>query len=108
RRAHTRRHDYASLGQRAAGVAAGLHAAGLLPGDRVALVSRNTAQYIEALFGCWWAGLIAVPVNAKLHAKELAFVLDDSGARVALVDESWQAALASIAGGTRELERAIV
>jgi len=99
-------HDYASLCQRAAGLAAGLHAAGFLPGDRVALVSRNTAQYIEALFGCWWAGLIAVPVNAKLHAKELAFVLDDSGARVALVDESWQAALATI--DARELERGIV
>jgi len=101
-------HDYASLCGRAAGLAAGLQAAGLLPGDRVALVSRNAPQYIEALFACWWAGLIAVPVNAKLHVKELAFVLDHSGARVAFVDESWQAALASSAGDAREPEREIV
>ena len=101
-------HDYASLCRRAAGLAAGMHAAGLLPGDRVAVVSRNTPQYIEALFGCWWAGLIAVPVNAKLHVKELAFVLDDSGARAAFVDASWHAALPGIAGDARAMERAIL
>ena len=44
------------------------------PGERVALVSRNVPEYVEALFGCWWAGLVAVPVNAKLHPKELAYI----------------------------------
>ena len=66
---------------RAARLAGALVAGGLRRGDRVALVSRNVPAYIEALFGCWWAGLVAVPVNAKLHPKELAFVLADSGAR---------------------------
>ena len=61
-------------------------AAGLAPGDRVAIVSRNVPEYVEILFGCWWAGLIAVPVNAKLHPKELAFILANSGARWAFVD----------------------
>ena len=60
--------------------------AGLRRGDRVALVSRNVPAYVEALFACWWAGLVAVPVNAKLHPRELAFVLADSGARWALAD----------------------
>ena len=100
-------HDYASLCWRAAGLAAGLHSDGARPGDRIALVSRNAPQYIEALFACWWAGLIAVPVNAKLHPKELAFVLDHSGARVALVDDAWQSALAQIAADVPQLRSAI-
>ena len=56
--------------------------AGLRRGDRVALVSRNAPAYVEALFACWWAGLVAVPVNASCMPRELAFVLADSGARV--------------------------
>ena len=79
-------HDYAALARRAAGLAAGLRAAGLRAGDRVALASRNVAPYVEALYGCWWAGLVAVPVNAKLHPKEMAYVLADSAARCAFVD----------------------
>src|SRR5438067_2345579 len=63
------------------------------PGARAALVSRNVPAYIEALFACWWAGLTAVPVNAKLHPRELAFVLSDSGARWAFVDAAWHAAI---------------
>ena len=70
-----------------------MRAAGLAAGDRVAIVSRNHPAYLEALFACWWAGLIAVPVNAKLHPKELAWVLDDSGARWAFVDDEWHASL---------------
>jgi len=85
--------DYATFAARAACLAGAFEAAGLSRGARVALVSRNVPAYIEALFGCWWAGLVAVPVNAKLHPKELAFVLADSGARWAFVDAAWHAAL---------------
>ena len=83
-----------------------MRAEGLVAGDRVALVARNHPGYLEAMFACWWAGLVAVPVNAKLHPRELAWVLDDSGARWAFVDDEWHAAL----GGMRVpmLERAIV
>ena len=51
------------------------------PGERVALVLVNCPEYLEILYACWHAGLVAVPVNAKLHADELAFILSDSGAR---------------------------
>jgi acyl-CoA synthetase (AMP-forming)/AMP-acid ligase II len=64
-------------------------------------------EYLEALFGCWRAGLVAIPVNAKLHVKELAHVLADSGARWALVDDTWQSQLAGIAGETPALERVV-
>jgi long-chain acyl-CoA synthetase len=87
------RHDYETLARRTAGLAGGLRATGLAAGDRIVVLSRNHPSYIEALFACWWAGLIAVPVNAKLHPKELDFVLADSGARFAFVDDTWHAML---------------
>jgi len=59
---------------------------GLAPGERVAIVMRNRPEYLEALFGIWHAGLVAVPVNARLHRDEIAYILDDSGSRVVLTD----------------------
>ncbi len=100
-------HDYAALAGRAARLGASLAAAGLLPGERVALVSRNVPAYIETLFACWWAGLVAVPVNAKLHPQELAFILAHSGARWAFVDGAWRDALAALPDGAAPLERAV-
>jgi long-chain acyl-CoA synthetase len=71
--------DYAALARRAAAVAAGLRRLGLGPGDRIALFLGNCPEYVELLFGAWYAGMGAVPVNAKLHAEELRYILDDSG-----------------------------
>jgi long-chain acyl-CoA synthetase len=99
--------DYASFASRAASLAATMHAAGLVPGDRVVLVSRNSAAYLEAMVACWWAGLVAVPVNAKLHPKELAYVLEDSGARWAFVDDAWHGAVAAIAFEVPRLEEVV-
>ena len=99
-------HDYASFASRVARQAAGMRDAGLAPGDRVAIVARNHPAYLDALFACWWAGLVAVPVNAKLHPKELAWVLGDCGARWAFVDEDWHAALGGLA--VPVLERGLV
>ena len=100
-------HDYAALARRAAGLAAGLRAAGLRPGDRVALASRNVAPYIETLYGCWWAGLVAVPVNAKLHPKEMAYVVANSAARCVFVDAAWAQALAPLPSELAALERVV-
>ena len=98
--------EYRSFAVRVARQAAGMREAGLAPGDRVALVARNHPAYLDALFACWWAGLVAVPVNAKLHPKELAWVLGDCGARWAFVDEDWHAALGGLA--VPALERGLV
>jgi len=97
------RHDYAALARRARALASRMQAAGLHAGDRVVLVSRNVPAYIETLFACWIAGLVAVPVNAKLHVKELEFVLTDSGARWAFADAAWAAAIPA----TASLERVV-
>src|SRR5437899_4581074 len=99
--------SYASLAERSGRLASALIAAGLRSQDRVAIVSHNVPAYIEALFAIWWAGLIAVPVNAKLHPRELEFVLSDSGARFALTDEDWYGTLSTIAPTLRETLRAV-
>jgi long-chain acyl-CoA synthetase len=39
-------------------------------GERVGVISHNSAEYLEALFGIWHAGLVAVPINSRLHARE--------------------------------------
>ncbi|KQX70082.1 AMP-binding protein [Angustibacter sp. Root456] len=72
---------------RTAGVAAGLRGEhGLVPGDRVAIVMKNRPEYLEAMYGAWHAGLVAVPVNARLHRDEIAYILDHSGTRLVVTD----------------------
>ena len=46
---------------------------------------KNCPEYYELLFACWHAGLTAVPMNAKLHAKEFAYILENSGAKACFV-----------------------
>jgi long-chain acyl-CoA synthetase len=55
---------------------------GLSPGERVGLAMKNCPQYHEVLFACWHAGLVAVPMNAKLHPREFAYILENCGARL--------------------------
>ena len=82
--------SYRDLAGRAARLAAGLRdRQGLAPGDRVAIAMKNAPEYLEALYGIWWAGLVAVPVNAKLHAREVAFIVENAEARV-LIDDPLQ------------------
>jgi long-chain acyl-CoA synthetase len=57
---------------------------GLQPGDRVALAMENAPEFLPALYGIWRAGLSAVPMNSKLHAKEMAWILADCRARLCL------------------------
>jgi long-chain acyl-CoA synthetase len=57
----------------------------LRPNDRAALIMRNCPEYFEVLYGCWHAGLVTVPINPKLHAKEFAYILDHCGAWVCFV-----------------------
>ena len=78
---------YRELAERCARLAAHLTGAlKLVPGDRVALWLTNHPAYLELLYGVWWAGGVVVPINAKLHAKEAAYIVDDSGAAALFTD----------------------
>ena len=100
--------SYRGLADRAARIAAGLRDIhGLAPGDRVALAMTNTPEYVEALFAAWHGGFAAVPINAKLHPREFAYILDDSGARICIATEDPADGIAGIADGLPHL-RAVV
>jgi acyl-CoA synthetase (AMP-forming)/AMP-acid ligase II len=81
--------DYAGFALRAAGIAGDLATRhGVRPGDRVAILGPNRLDYLVAIFATWWSGAVVVPVNAKLHPREVAGIVADAGARVLLtVDE---------------------
>lgn len=72
--------DYATFHARAAALGAALGREGVKPGDRVALFMKNCPDYLVILYGIWIAGAAAVPINAKLHAKEAAFIIENAGA----------------------------
>ena len=79
--------DYAGLARQAAGIGAALTARGIGPGARVALFMSNGPDYLPALYGIWFAGAAAVPVNAKLHPVELRWILENAGAGALFVSD---------------------
>lgn len=85
--------NYATFAARAGSIGAALVARGIAPGDRVALFLKNRTEYLEALYGIWWAGAAAVPINGKLHAKEAAWIIEDSAAALVFADHKSAAAL---------------
>ncbi|HEU4353437.1 MAG TPA: long-chain fatty acid--CoA ligase [Burkholderiales bacterium] len=86
--------SYREMAARVSKLSSGLSARlGLKRGDRVALAMKNCPEFYEVLFACWHAGMTAVPMNAKLHAKEFAYILEDSGAKVCFVSPDLAAAV---------------
>jgi long-chain acyl-CoA synthetase len=96
--AHGRRvvRSYGDMASRVAKLAEGLKKKlNLQSGDRVALAMKNCPEYYEIMFACWHAGLTAVPMNAKLHPKEFAYIMENSGAKACFVTPELQAAVPS-------------
>ena len=98
---------YRQLTERVARLAGGLRAQGLAPGDRVLLSLENCGEFLELLFGCWAAGLCAVPANARLHPREVEFIAEDSGARLLVATPVLAEALAPLAGAVASLDRVV-
>jgi fatty-acyl-CoA synthase len=78
---------FRDLDARVTRLARGLAARGLGRGDRLAVLMGNSIEMVEAIFAGWRLGAIVVPVNFRLVASEVAYVLGDSGARAIVVDE---------------------
>lgn len=100
--------NYGELGDRVARLAASLRSAGLEKGDRVGVAMTNAPEYLEVLFGIWHAGLCAVPMNAKLHPKEIAYALDHSGSRWCFITDDLAGKLASLPAEVQGLSRIVV
>ncbi len=82
--------SYAEFYARARSIGGNLLALGLKPGDRVAFCLANSPPILEIIYGCFAAGLIVVPANARLHAKEVAYIVTNSGARVLIHGPEYQ------------------
>jgi long-chain acyl-CoA synthetase len=91
--------DYATFAKRAASLGAALaRDYAIAPGDRIALFATNCTEFLEALYGIWWAGAVAIPINAKLHGREAAWICNNASARLAFVNGDTADALAEAAG----------
>ena len=96
---------YAEHAERSARIAGALAADfGIAPGDRVAIAMANAPEYSEILFAVWHAGAVAVPVNAKLHPKEVAWIVDNAGAKICFAGAGLAAGLEEVRGETASLE----
>ena len=87
---------YADLGARAAAMAARHDQLGLDVGDRVAFVSHNSARLLAAFFGVSGYGRVLVPINFRLSAEEVGYIVKHSGARVLYVDPELADQLSSV------------
>ena len=91
--------SYASLDAMSAKVAGVLAARGIQPGDRVALVMPNIPQMAFIYYGALRYGAVVVPMNPLLKAREVAYHLQDSGARIVF---AWEGVAAEVAAGAEE------
>jgi long-chain acyl-CoA synthetase len=95
--------DYRTFARRSAAIASALSRDyGIAPGDRVALFSTNCTEYLECLYGIWWMGAVAIPINAKLHGREAAWICSDAGAKLAFVSDDTLEALIEAKGDLPE------
>jgi long-chain acyl-CoA synthetase len=101
-------YSYASFASRVQAIAGALtEIYGLVEGDRVAVVMTNHPAYLEVLFAAWWAGMVVVPVNARLHAKETEYILQKSHARLCFVNADTESSVTSVAGNSPALREVI-
>ena len=88
---------YASFGQRVRNMARQLEDLGINEGDRVAIVSPNSAKFLISFWGTSAFGRVLVPINFRLNAEEVAYIIEHSGARVLLLDPELKDTLAGVA-----------
>src|SRR5262245_24124105 len=85
--------SFAEAVELAARSAGRLSAAGIRPGDRVALMCENRPEFIEIFLGAAWLGAILVPINTASRGLQLRHLLENSGARLMVIEAALLGAL---------------
>ena len=88
--------SYGSLNRRARSMASVLDGMGVGLGERVAIVSPNAARFADRFFGVSAFGRVLVPINFRLNAEEVGYIVEHSGATVLLVDPELEGTLAGV------------
>lgn len=84
-----RRYTYAQSADRTSRLAGVLRELGIQPGERVAFLSTNCHRLLEAYYGVLEAGAVLLPLNIRLAADELRYILNDSGATILFVEKQF-------------------
>jgi fatty-acyl-CoA synthase len=92
------RMSYGELHDRARAMAVGLDSMGIEPGERVAIVSPNSARFLISYFGVSGFGRVLVPVNYRLTSDEIAYIIQHSGTRLVLFDPELDEVMARLSG----------
>lgn len=100
--------SYRDFDRRVDRVAAALAAAGLGPGDRVAVLDKNSLEYAELLFGATRIGAAQVPVNYRLAPDEVAYIVNNAQAKVFVVGPEFVPVLDAIAGKLEHTDLTVV
>jgi long-chain acyl-CoA synthetase len=101
----TRRRTWDQTADRVARVAGALSALGVKRGDRVAILALNSDRYFELMYALPWIGAVMVPLNTRLAAPEIEYILSDSGAVALFIDAAMAHHLTTLDGkmdGVRE------
>jgi fatty-acyl-CoA synthase len=91
-----RRNSYGQMHERVARLAGYLQGIGIEKGDRVALLSMNSSDMLDVQFACWRIGACFTPLNFRLTAHELAFMVNDSGAKAFFYDTDLAAVIPTL------------
>lgn len=92
--------SYAAFDAQVRAIAGALrHRHELDPGERVAMWMENGPEFLPVMFAAWRAGLVAVPVNNKLHPRELAWIIENCGARLLIATPALAASLSELDHG---------
>lgn len=89
--------SWAELRHRVSRFAGALRAAGLEPGDRVAMLGRNGVDFLVHILGTWWAGGVINPVNIRWTPAEMVYSLENCGTRILFVDPAFEPLMPAIA-----------
>lgn len=99
--------SWKAFAKRVNGVASGLGVVGVRPGDRVALLSLNRPEFLEAQYAIWAAGAVLVPINHRLAVSEIVDILRDAEVSCLAVDEDHASIALEVAKSVENLRSLI-
>ena len=99
---------YSELADRVQKLASGfVNCCGLKRGDRGGVAMTNCPAFTEVLYAIWHAGLVAVPMNAKLHQREISYIIKNAGVRLCMVNRDLEAAVGPLCDSVERLDRVV-